>query len=655
MNKRILYVSSSRAPWYAKGVDANTHFSKAPYSIDAIGYYLEKIGWQVSWLGMSDTGNPFRLAREIDAFRPSIVYTYGSTSAIWPIFLKRCLCRYRDFVVVHGWDDHYDRIWNEMFGFPGKLLMLLVQKFLVKHSDAVVTLSYALQKLGRKWGVECKYIPNGADPIPANHAPPRIRLNGRFKLVYTGDKARWKRTADICRAMRCVPDDIKLYMTGRDEKYLRKYLSPNCISLGWLSKTDQYSVMRQADAFVCTSNQDCNAKLQEYLRWGKPILALHGEMDNFFKDGENALLADDGDYAPLISRLADDPQLCRRLAENAARQLPVCSWAEIAQRFDAHFAKLLAGCGIRNLLFVDHEFHRRTRSADFFVEILRSAFAVTEHHYQKAYRTGAKAAMRGQDGAVIWEFPIARGRFYFPGKVNVFVPMYDNEWGSVWQWRRLAASGMGVISFCGKVSAHARRCGVTNLLDVRYFPDPAALPQTAGDPKRVFLWERGGVSREQAERMFPASDGYTLVVKGANEFLPRADYLARLASCGVVLAPRRKEGIGMAFLEAMAMGKCVVAHDDATMNEYIVDGESGLLVDFDRPARIAPEQVAQARAGVAAAAARHRARWVEDAAKIVPFVQSLAPCRPGLAARAKIALEYPLYLAEGALWRLRHG
>lgn len=111
----------------------------------------------------------------------------------------------------------------------------------------------------------------------------------------------------------------------------------------------------------------------------------------------------------------------------------------------------------------------------------------------------------------------------------------------------------------------------------------------------------------------------------------------------------------MAFLEAMAMGKCVVAHDDATMNEYIVDGESGLLVDFDRPARIASERVARARAGVAAAAARHRARWVEDEAKIVPFIVGQRPCRPGLVARAKIALEYPLYLAEGAWWRLRHG
>ena len=306
-------------------------------------------------------------------------------------------------------------------------------------------------------------------------------------------------------------------------------------------------------------------------------------------------------------------------------------------------------------LFIDHECHRVTASADFFVEILRSAFAVSERRYQKTYRTGAQAAMRGQDGAVVWEFPVARNRFYFPGKVNVFVPMYDNEWGSVWQWRRIAASGMGVVSFCEKVSAHARRCGVENLLDVRYFPDPAALPQAAGDPKRVFLWERGGVSREQAGKMFPASDGYELVVKGVNEFLPYAEYQARLASCGVVIAPRRKEGIGMAFLEAMAMGKCVVAHNDATMNEYIVDGESGILVDFAHPERIAPERVARARVGVGAAVARHRARWVEDRAKIVPFIARQRPCRPGLVAWAKIALEYPLYLVEGAWWRSRHG
>lgn len=339
---RILFVSSSRSPWYAKGTSAAAHFAAAPYSIDAIGYNLERMGWTVAWLGWRDTANPLRLAKEIDAFRPDIVYTYGSTAAVWPIVLKRVLCRHRRFLVVHGWDDHYDRIWNERFGWLGKVVMLAVQKFLVTRSDAVVTLSYALQKLGRSWGVDCAYIPNGADPVDRASAKGTIHLEGRFKLVYTGDKVKWKRTADICRAMRSLPHDIKLYLTGRDEDYLRPFLSDNCISLGWLTKDDQRAVMSQADAFVCTSNQDCNAKLQEYLRWQRPILALKGEADNFFTDGENALLADDGDYAPLVLRLANDPALCRRLAENAARQIPVYSWFEIAQKFDAYFRGMLS-------------------------------------------------------------------------------------------------------------------------------------------------------------------------------------------------------------------------------------------------------------------------------------------------------------------------
>ena len=98
--------------------------------------------------------------------------------------------------------------------------------------------------------------------------------------------------------------------------------------------------MSQADAFVCTSDQDCNAKLQEYLRWKKPILGYDGEANNFFKNGENALLAPGGDYAPLIRRLADDPALCRRLAENATRDIPVYSWAEIAEQFERFFESL---------------------------------------------------------------------------------------------------------------------------------------------------------------------------------------------------------------------------------------------------------------------------------------------------------------------------
>ena len=260
--------------------------------------------------------------------------------------------------------------------------------------------------------------------------------------------------------------------------------------------------------------------------------------------------------------------------------------------------------------------------------------------------------MSGHDGAVIWEFPVSRKRFYFPGKVNVFVPMYDNEWASFWQWKRIAWSGMGVISFCDKVSVHARRCGVKNILDVRYFPDPAAFPQAQGDLKRVFLWERGEIDRATAERLFPPSQGYVFDVKKADEFLDRDAYLERLSKCGIVIAPRRKEGIGMAFLEAMAMGKCVVANNDATMNEYIKDGETGILFAQGIEKTVDADIVANVRKNMAVASANFRARWLEDKEKINAFLANQKPCRPSLLNRVKIALSYPLFIIEGGWCRI---
>ena len=337
---RVLFSSSSRAEWF-ENPSAAEHFKAAPYSVDAIGYNLEKLGWSVAWAGWPTTKSVFRLARKIDEFKPDVIYTYGSLTALQPLICRRFVSTHKAFKVVHGWDDHYGRIWGDLFGWPGEVLMNWMEKRIVKNSDAVVTLSYELQKIGRRWGVECKYIPNGADPLEKLIVKGDIKLEGRFNLVYTGDKAKWKRTEDICAAMAKLPEDIKLYLTGRNEAYLEKYASGNCVFLGWLTKEEQYNVMSQADAFVCTSDQDCNAKLQEYLRWKKPILAFDGEANNFFKNGENALLAKNGDYAPLIEKLASDPTLCQSLSENAERDIPVYSWTEIAQQFDDYLLTLV--------------------------------------------------------------------------------------------------------------------------------------------------------------------------------------------------------------------------------------------------------------------------------------------------------------------------
>ena len=118
----VLFVSSTRSPWF-ESQDAAEHVAAAPYSVDMIGYRLSQLGHTVRWAGWKTSRNPFRLARFIDEAKPDIVYTYGSLLALHPLFVRRFLSRHKAFKVVHGWDDHYGRIWGEMFGFAGRVFM----------------------------------------------------------------------------------------------------------------------------------------------------------------------------------------------------------------------------------------------------------------------------------------------------------------------------------------------------------------------------------------------------------------------------------------------------------------------------------------------------------------------------------------------------
>jgi len=337
---RILLVSSNRSEWF-ETTSEREQFERFPYSVYAILYHLGQKGWTTGRSGWSVSANLRTLARRIDAFKPTIIYTYGSTVALNPLLCRRFLCQWKSFKVVHGWDDLYGDIWQEIAGWTGRILMNIMERLIVTRSDHVVTLSRFLQQRGKAWGVDCHYIPNGADVPVFDRAACPIHLEGDMKLVFTGDQARWKRTADICEAMRHVPKNIKLYLTGRRYPYLDKYASDNCIFLGYVSRNDQLCVMDQADVLVSTADQDCNAKLQEYLRFKKPILGYDGRMNLFFKNGSNALLT--RDYPNAILTLYNNPGLRASLAEQAARDIPIYTWSEIADQFDSFFKNVLHG------------------------------------------------------------------------------------------------------------------------------------------------------------------------------------------------------------------------------------------------------------------------------------------------------------------------
>ena len=62
-------------------------------------------------------------------------------------------------------------------------------------------------------------------------------------------------------------------------------------------------------------------------------------------------------------------------------------------------------------------------------------------------------------------------------------------------------------------------------------------------------------------------------------FLPHTQYIEYVKNCDVFISPRKQEGIGMGFLEAISLSKYIVSNDDSTMNEYITDRKIGFLIN----------------------------------------------------------------------------
>lgn len=331
-----------------------------------------------------------------------------------------------------------------------------------------------------------------------------------------------------------------------------------------------------------------------------------------------------------------------------------------------------------NILLVDHICHRQTKSFDFFRDLLSQHFRVDTFHYERHYRCRIPPEkVVWADVLVFLEFMPFRFRLGVPGKRCVFVPMYDNEWGSVGLWRRIALSGMSVVSFSRSVSGFARRCGVRNVLDVRYAVDTDRFAGKEGDPRVIALWERGAVTFRTVKRLFSPEDVDKVIVMRRpaenvayepvspediavyhveiheSAFLPEEEYHKLLSEPGVYVAPRLKEGIGMSFLEQMAMGKCVVAHDDATMNEYIADGTNGILVDMRNPRHVSAAEIANVRANVRASMAELHSEWKKDMVRLVDFfraMKEIVPLRSPWRARSLFWFLY--YWIEGGAMRL---
>jgi len=204
-----------------------------------------------------------------------------------------------------------------------------------------------------------------------------------------------------------------------------------------------------------------------------------------------------------------------------------------------------------------------------------------------------------------------------PNENLIFVPMYDAV-GTVDYGFVQYCKDFKIVSFSKTLHDAFVSFGLDSLY-VQYFPEPR--PFTPGNKNEIFFWQRttninvntviklvgketgNKIEKETAKErlrihIHKAIDPYhqfTLPAKKALEafdftysewFATKEAMLDVIKQKGIYIAPREREGIGMSFLEAMAMGKAVIACDNPTMNEYIEHGKTGYLFDLAKPRQI---------------------------------------------------------------------
>jgi hypothetical protein len=312
------------------------------------------------------------------------------------------------------------------------------------------------------------------------------------------------------------------------------------------------------------------------------------------------------------------------------------------------------------ICFIGHEFHRRTRSSDFFVEILNMVGEVTELHADPdgdpARNDALVRTLIGSrfDCYIFWQtervaerlLPLDLGRTFI-------VPMFDSS-GHVPDAFWLKFVKHHILSFTRVQHERLQRLGCATSY-FQYFPEPGPEPDRAVADARssAFFWERQprsavnfenvlgqcealGVRRlllhaapdftDQAPERMPSTFGQ-VEVDVSRWFDSREGFDAAAGDALFFFAPRLREGIGMASLEAMARGQIVVAPDYAATNEYVAHLTSGLLYDPDAsPARspfptLDSDMLARMSRAARRKAVEGRRTWIGDVDRLTSILR----------------------------------
>lgn len=306
----------------------------------------------------------------------------------------------------------------------------------------------------------------------------------------------------------------------------------------------------------------------------------------------------------------------------------------------------------KSIAFIGHSYHKKTRSFDFFASLLQPVFEI-DFFYDETWAGCKPLDITGieilqYDIIILWQ----QINYVLHPDIDrhphvVLVPMFDCHAKNLAEFRRFISNrNFKFINFCYAQHEACIQYGL-NSLSVQYFPDPDNFDSKRNyDDLTGFFWPRRReitwdtvenlLSKKQLSRLFfhaapdrgfppvtpPEKARKQYQISISEWFDTKEELFQLLARANIYFAPRLYEGIGLSFLEAMAMGMCVVAPDSPTMNEYITHGVNGLLYDHKNPAPLDFSKAEQLGGRARESVESGHERWLKSIDDILSFISS---------------------------------
>ena len=258
---------------------------------------------------------------------------------------------------------------------------------------------------------------------------------------------------------------------------------------------------------------------------------------------------------------------------------------------------------MKKILFVDHAYHKKTKSSDFLRKILKEKFIVNDCWIDKSLEF--KSDIFQYENIFFHQiFPPLKILRKLKNKNIIWSPMYDSPLypiGYSWLlWRIIKFYNIKIISFSDAIT---KQIYYTNIkcFKLKYYEKSKQLKNKKNKKIKIFFWDRNEIKLENwinkfnlrniSKIFYLKIENNKSISETEQKIKKKIFYINKkfsknnnnfrklLKKADVFVCPRKKEGIGMAMIEALSYGKYIIANNDNTMNEYIKNKKIGLFID----------------------------------------------------------------------------